>query len=155
MPDIDAKLLIWSSLCQESKAGQFCNALALIKEDTRATTEMETAAEEKFTELGCTLEDACGYCEPEENTLPAEVTAMKRACNKPLECPEDEGVGGSPLSAVPATTTTTTTTRGPPPKRPQTETQKDFDSEASFIGQLMNIPEKYRQASSHTPLAFL
>ena len=142
--------MVFISICPEPNPGQFCNALALIKEDAQATEELRADAEGRFTGRGCTLEDACGYC-------------MPGMCNKPSECSEEEanpsgsgepsgpqgpqgpqgpvGQGARQKRQGPG---------GPPPPRPQSMTRSDFDIEASFIKQLMNIPEEYRYSSKHT-----
>ena len=157
-PDKDDKFMIFVSLCPEPNPGQFCNALALIKEDSEATEELRAAAEGRYTGRNCTLEDACGYCEKEDGKAGPQ---QPDSCNKPLECPEEEAIpvpsGGGGAGGPQGPQGARRKRQGPGgpggggrPPRPQSMSQLDFDSEASFIKQLMNIPEEYRYTSKHT-----
>ena len=146
--------MIFVSLCPEPNPGQFCNALALIKEDAEATEELRAEAEGRYTGRNCTLEDACGYCENKDDRQGPQPSG----CNKPLECPEEEanpGPSGGGGGSGPQGARQKRQGPGGPggegrPPRPQSMSQLDFDSEARFIKQLMNIPEEYRYTSKHT-----
>ena len=137
---------------------KFCNFLVDIKDDADAETGIKSKAEEKFISLGCKMKDACKYCyieppngppppgpppsgpPPCENTQPSSCQRMIEETNQQ----DNQETNQANQQANGAN-------QQPSQRRkrqfePVSESLEkvDFDTDASFIKMMMEIPAEYR-----------
>ena len=140
---------------------KYCNFLLEIKDDSDAETGIKSKAEEKFTSLGCKMEDACKYCyieppsgppppgpppsgpPPCENTAPSSCQVIIEQTNQ-QENQENQEVNETNQQE-------NETNQQPNQRRkrqfePVSESLEkvNFDTDASFIKMMMEIPAEYR-----------
>ena len=171
-PDHDNQLAILlenGCLINEQENVKYCNFLLEIKDDPNVETEMKTKAENHFSELDCNKEDACNYCfippPPGPPGPPPPGPPPPCTNTKPSSCQVTQNVGleNLPGMETPQNLTQTITnnenaTAGQPNGPNQLKRRKrqggfgpsdplkkvDFDTDASFIKMMMEIPAEYR-----------
>ena len=140
-----------------------CNSLALTAEDNTTTDKIKGDAKTRYEDLNCTTADACDICSLCEKqgggNQGGQQEHRPENCNTPQICPNtttpastcasgDAGTDGGKRPKRQAASQQNGGQGGSGGKEgegsPISQAQLDFDSEASFIHQLMKVPQEYR-----------
>ena len=150
----------------------FCNSLQLIAEDDEATEEMREDAEARLAKLKCTTDDACDLCYLPEQGGKSQQEFQPKNCNLPQMCPTTTTTTTTTSKPKQGVAEGREPGNGAMQGRKKRQSggtgggggggggrggggggggqhffqgQSDFDiSEASFIHQLMKVPQHYR-----------
>ena len=132
---------------------KYCNFLLEIKADANSEQELKSKAGEKFTSLGCIMEEACNYCYiklPDGPPPPGPPPSGLPPCEntRPASCPLKTKQLQQQHEEITIQQTNGSDQQSQRKKRfvEQVDplTKVAFDTDASFLRMMMEIPPEYR-----------